>query len=222
MSIYYSDESVTLHHGDCLEITDWLEADVLVTDPPYGMAYSGFGGRKGEPRRNSGPLSIAGDRDAASRDEVLAAWGDRPALVFGTWRIARPTGTRQVIVWDKSANGPGMGALDVPWGPSHEEVYVLGSGWTGKRGGSVYRDKPFTSGESDRPDHPTPKPTSLMERLVSHTTGVIADPFAGSGSTLVAARNLGRKAIGVELEERYCEVIASRLSQGVLDFGSAS
>jgi site-specific DNA-methyltransferase (adenine-specific) len=222
MKPYYADDSVTLYHGDCREVTAWLEADVLVTDPPYGMGYSGFGGRKGEPRRASGRLTIAGDADAASRDEILALWGDRPALVFGTWRIERPAATRQVIVWDKSANGPGMGALDVPWGPSHEEVYVLGSGWVGARGGSVYRDKPFTSGDSDRPNHPTPKPTSLMERLLSHSVGTVADPFAGSGSTLVAAKQLGRKAIGVELEERYCEIVAKRLSQGVLDFGSAS
>ena len=218
---YYQDERVTLYHGDCREVTEWLVADVLVTDPPYDMAYSGFGGRKGEPRRTSGPVSIAGDADAASRDAILSLWGDKPALIFGTWRIPRPTSTRQVIVWDKSANGPGMGALDVPWGPSHEEVYVLGSGWVGKRGGSVYTDKPYTPSDADRPEHPTPKPTSLMERLISHTTGVVADPFAGSGSTLVAAKQLGRKAIGVELEERYCEVIAKRLAQDVLDFGGA-
>lgn len=136
-------------------------------------------------------------------------------------RVTRPPATRQVIVWDKSANGPGMGALDVPWGPSHEEVYVLGSGWVGKRGGSVYAVKPFTSGDADRPEHPTPKPVGLMERLLSHTSGVVADPFIGSGATLLAAKNLGRRAIGVELDERYCETAAKRLTQDTLFGGVA-
>lgn len=218
---YYQDDLVTLYHGDCRERTEWLEADVLVTDPPYGMGYTGFGGRKGEPRRATGALQIAGDLDPAIRDAMLEMWGDRPALVFGTWRVPRPLGTRQVIVWDKSANGPGMGALDVPWGPSHEEVYVLGSGWTGKRGGSVYAVKPFTSGDSDRPDHPTPKPIGLMERLIQHTVGVVAEPFSGSGATLLAAKNLGRRATGVELDERYCEIAAKRLTQDTLFGGVA-
>jgi site-specific DNA-methyltransferase (adenine-specific) len=222
MTPYYADESVTLYHGDCLKVTAWLEADVLVTDPPYGMAYRGFGGRPGMNDATK-HKAIEGDGTTEIRDAALTMWGDRPALVFGTWRVERPSGTRQLIVWDKSANGPGMGALDLPWGPSHEEVYVLGRGFHGKREGSVYGIRPFTSQDAIRPDHPTPKPTALMEALLAKCpAGVVADPFAGSGATLVAAALTGRKAIGVELEERYCEVIAKRLAQGVLDFGEAS
>jgi site-specific DNA-methyltransferase (adenine-specific) len=220
VSLYYEDDNVKLYHGDCLtEHREWLAADVLVTDPPYGMAYSGFGGRKGEPRRKTGPLCVIGDGDTKARDSALDAWGARPAIVFGKWSIERPLATRQVLIWDKSGNGPGMGALDLPWGPSFEEAYILGKGFTGKREGAVLRAQGFTSADANRPNHPTPKPVGLMERLIEKCPpGTVADPFSGSGSTLVAAKALGRKAIGVELEERYCEIAAKRLSQEAFDF----
>jgi site-specific DNA-methyltransferase (adenine-specific) len=205
---YYSDDSVTLYHGDCREVTAWLEADVLVTDPPYGMAY--VSGWK--------PNEIAGDRTLNIRDDALSAWGDRPAIVFGTWRVPRPAATRALLVWDKG-EWPGMGDLKLPWGPSHEEVYVLGEGFIGTREGTVIRTNRIPA---SRVDHPTPKPVSLMERLIQKCPhGVVADPFAGSGATLLAARAQGRRSIGVELEERYCELIASRLAQGDL-FGGAA
>ncbi|MGC5078488.1 DNA-methyltransferase [Agrococcus sp. DT81.2] len=205
MSIYYQDELVTLYHGDCLsEHTEWLAAESLVTDPPYGMAYSS-GWVKGRPER-----AIAGDGDLQARDKALALWGkDRPAIVFGTWRVAKPAGVRQTGIWDKG-DDPGMGDLSLPWGSSFEEFYILGSGFVGKRGGAVIRaNKPPVN---TRPDHPTPKPVGLMEKLIEHTVGVVADPFAGSGATLLAARNLGRPVVGVEVEEAYCELIAKRLA----------
>ena len=215
MSIYYQDEHVTLYHGDCREITAWLDADVLVTDPPYGMSYVSNRSKYGS------TAPIAGDADPNLRDAILAQWGDKPALVFGTWRVARPAAARMLLVWDKG-DCPGMGDLRMPWGPSWEEVYVLGEGFAGKRGGAVLRIPGLSAGSKDRPEHPTPKPVSLMERLIEKCPpGVIADPFAGSGATLLAAVNLGRKVIGVEYEERYCELIAKRLSSQTmtLDFG---
>ena len=203
---YYQDDLVTLFHGDCLEETAWLGADVLVTDPPYGMAYKS-GWVKDRP--------ISGDGDTAIRDKMLAVWGGKPAIVFGTWRVEKPKGVRQTGIWDKG-HDPGMGDLSLPWGSSFEEFYILGTGFIGKRGGAVIRvQKPPIA---TRPDHPTPKPIGLMESLVGNTVGVVADPFAGSGSTLIAARNLGRRAIGAELEERYCELIAKRLSQQAFNF----
>ena len=206
---YYQDDRVTLYHGDCREVTEWLAADVLVTDPPYGMAYA-----SGWPA--SWPRSVANDATAEVRDAIIAAWGARPALVFGTWRVPKPMGVAQTLIWDKG-DDPGMGDLSFPWGSFWEEVYAFGGGFTGKRQNGILRG--WRCPKSGR-DHPTPKPLGLMGHLIDRCPpGTIADPFAGSGSTLVAAKQLGRRAIGVELEERYCEVIARRLSQDVLDFG---
>lgn len=210
---YYQDDRVTLYHGDCLEITEWLAADVLVTDPPYGIDY------QSNQRRVSIARSIRGDKDTAARDGALALWGSRPALAFGTWRIQRPEGTRQVLVWD-TKGALGMGAMDLPWKPSHQEVYVLGRGFVGRRTTDVLTHAPVQSMASNGREHPHEKPVPLLQDLIAKCPpGTIADPFAGSGSTLVAAKALGRRAIGVELDERYCEIAARRLAQEVLDLG---
>jgi len=215
MEPYYQDDLVTLFHGDCIEVTEWLSADVLVTDPPYGMAYeSNFNRIKGTQKVGR---PVAGDETPDIRDRALDAWGAKPALVFGRWDVPRPAATRHRLIWDKG-NSVGMGDLSVPWGHAEEEIYLLGTGFVGKRESNVIRAQMLMSGDKSRPDHPTPKPIGLMEVLVGKTVGVVADPFAGSGATLLAARNLGRRVIGVELEERYCELIAKRMSQQSFDF----
>lgn len=221
---YYQDNRITLYHGDCLEIRAWLDADVLVTDPPYGIAYScnyryaKAKGREAAAKPIAAP--IAGDSDTTQRDSALSVWGTRPAIIFGRWDQPRPIATHTRLIWDKG--GGFLGDLSNPWGKSDEEIYVLGRGFSGKREGSVVRIH-LNSQAADRPNHPTPKPIPLMERLIDKCPpGTIADPFAGSGATLIAARNLGRKAIGVELEERYCEIIARRLDQMCLDFGEGA
>jgi len=217
---YYQDDHVTLYHGDCLTIDAWLAADVLVTDPPYGIAYeTGMDHRKGTDRDRV--RSVSGDSDTAARSAVLSVWGERPAMVFGSWKIDRPEGTRALLTWCKGLNC-GMGDLSMPWKPNTEEIYVFGGGFIGHRGSSVLNYQAPVSQQSWGRLHPTEKPLDLMVHLIAKCPlGAIADPFAGSGSTLVAAKRLGRKAIGVELDERYCEIAAKRLAQGVLDFGAA-
>ena len=212
MSVYYSDESVTLYHGDAREITEWAAADVLVTDPPYGMAQqSGRGGKFGD-------LRIVGDDDTTARDTILDLWGARPALMFGRWSAPRPPGTRMVLTWEKG-NHVGMGDLSLPWKPNTEEVYVLGSGFVGHRGTSVLRHHAPAPARRLGRQHPTENPVSLMRDLLAKCPPewVVADPFAGSGTTLRAAADLGRRAVGVEIDEAYCEVLARRLAQGALD-----
>jgi hypothetical protein len=212
MRPYYDDgQGRVIYHGDARELRQWLVADAMVTDPPFGMSY------------NSGWQSrpIANDGDTSVRDAVIALWvemwGEKPALVFGRWNCPHPANTRMVLTWDKG-DWPGMGDLKLPWGPSTEEIYVLGSGFTGKRGGSVVRCDRLT-GELI---HPNEKPVELLGKLIERCPpGLIADPFMGSGTTLVAAKLLGRPAIGVEVDERYCELAANRLAQGVL-FGGAA
>lgn len=214
MSLYYEDEYVKLFHGDCRdsENGEWLEADVLITDPPYGIDYQSGS------RRDKLAASILNDKDTQVRDDVLRLWGDRPALVFGTWRIDRPAATKARLVWD-TLGALGMGDLRIPWKPSDQEIYVLGDGpWQGRRTNNVLSFAPVQSTAKNGRIHPHEKPVRLMTELVAKTLGVVADPSAGSGPTLVAARMLGRKAIGVELDEGYCEEIVKRLSQQAFDF----
>ena len=208
---YYSDDFVTIYHGDCKEILPGLSFDVVVTDPPYGISYVSNMALDGPSK------PIHGDDTTDLRDYVIKAADGKPMLIFGTWKMPRPAETRELLIWHKNNVGPGMGDLSLPWGPAHEEIYVIGEGWTGKRRSNVYSVKGYSAGAKERPDHPTPKPVFLMRELVERSPqGVILDPFMGSGSTLRAAKDLGRKAIGIEIDEQYCETAVKRLAQEVL------
>ena len=225
---YYSDDSVVLYHGDCLEVTEWLKADVLVTDPPYGINWSqSFGANQHKWRIPVKVVKdvIKNDNSPQARDTVLSAWNNRPAVVFGSWRIPRPLGTQHTLIWHKAGAYAGVRSGH-PFISNHEEIYILGRGFV-NTGAPLYSVMTTTEPRHvavQQIGHPTPKPVGLMEKLIDRCPidWVISDPFAGSGSTLLAARNLGRKCIGVELEERYCELIARRLDQLCLDFGEGA
>ena len=229
MKPYYCDTAVTLYHGDCLEVAEWLDADVLVTDPPYGIGWRlpKMPPLKDNPKRrhsSNSHVGIANDSDATYRDAVLDRWGDsKPAVVFASPTAPLPSvPIRQMLVWQKPSTTGIFGTV-AGFRRDFEAIYLLG-----KFPSSVAERSSIikTGGHHTQylnGDHPHAKPVAVMEQLIlACPDGVIADPFAGSGSTLVAARNLGRKAIGVELEERYCEIIAKRLDQMCLDFGGAS
>jgi DNA modification methylase len=221
---YFDDGQVQLYLGDCRDVTEWLAADVLVTDPPYGMAYERS--RRTWKMPADRPARITGDADTALRDWALEAWGARPAMAFGSLKLAVPACTTQVLVYRKP---PDSGTHGAAAGFRHdvEAVYLTGP-WPHAIGGrsSVIETSARMIGGAHglaaRSGHPHAKPVDVMETLIAACPpGVIADPFAGSGSTLVAARNLGRHAIGVEVDERYCEKAARRLSQMILG-GEAS
>jgi hypothetical protein len=224
MKPYYEGDGITLYHGDCREIDAWLTADVLVTDPPYGRAWKQGDTGSGRGWVSDKHAGISNDSDTSVRDAALTLWGARPALSFGDLMMPPPANVKHVLIYDKGNDAGFTGAVG-GYRRNVEAVYLLNSGWGSGLGGrsAVLSTKASAGGNLARTTgHPHTKPGDIMERLIVYTTGVIADPFAGSGSTLVAAKLQGRAAIGVELEERYCEIAARRLSQGVLDFGDAS
>jgi len=236
MSVYYQDESVTLYHGDCREVLASLEdrsVDCVITDPPYterthGMAKTNKGKGHGVKALDfahitDGDLtSILAECGRVTRRWVVASLAYQHAFKFDG---EPPAGLRtlRLGVWVKtnpmpqiSADRPGQGWESIAYMHRADEKPSWHGG--GKHGNYVL---PVQQGEG----HPTVKPLSMVADWVRSFTDhgqTILDPFAGSGTTLRAAIDNGRKAIGVELEERYCEVIAKRLAQGVLDFGDAS
>lgn len=225
---YYVDGHVTLWHGDCRTVGGWLTADVLVTDPPYGKRWrlgrnwtnaAGGGGH----RSTGQATSIVGDRDTTARDDALRLWGNRLAVVFGDLLIPPPVGAVHVLVYAKPDDA-GVRAARAGRRRDIEGVWLVGDWPTGVGGASsVLRTNGRVAGPRGmalRAGHPHAKPLDVMQQLIALAPGgVVADPFAGSGSTLLAARALGRRAVGVEIDERYCERIARRLAQGDLFSG---
>lgn len=223
MRPYYEADGITLYHGDCRECRKWYGGHVLVTDPPYGKAW----------RRSANTLrateahdGIANDEDTSMRDWALAQWADEPAVVFGSLYAPAPKNVRHILIWEKPPDAGVIGST-TGFRRDVEAIYLLGKfpRRVADRG-SVLRSAATNSGSPSSPagrtGHPHAKPVDLICTLLSYCPpGVVVDPFAGSGSILVAAKIMGRRAIGVELEEKYCEVAAERLSQMVLDLGAA-
>jgi site-specific DNA-methyltransferase (adenine-specific) len=217
---YYEEAGITIYHGDCREILPELSCDALVTDPPFGI---GWGRATWADSSDAYPELMRWLVGEAKR-AVPAGW----CFVFQAmlncahfhewfpegWRLfaacknfaqIRPTGVWHswdpVVFW---RNGEAFRNRDV------SEV--------------INRD--FHIGNvaglfAYRAGHPSPRPLDTMRHIVALSTarrGFVCDPFMGSGTTLRAAKDLGRRAIGIEIEERYCEIAAKRLAQGVLPF----
>jgi DNA modification methylase len=217
---YYEGDGVTLYHGDCREVAGaWAPADVLLTDPPYGIAWTRGVHAARASRAHAG---IANDGDTSVRDWALATWGPRPAILFGSLYAPFPSPLRHLLVWEKPRDAGVVGST-TGYRRDVEAVFLCGE-WprVKARWGSVVRSRVKGAGaHAARIGHPHAKPVDLLCMLMERAPGgMVADPFAGSGSTLVAARMAGRRAVGVELDERYCEIAATRLSQGALSLSA--
>ncbi len=213
MTPYYQHAGITIYHGDCREVMHSLHWDVIVCDPPYGLGVE-LSRRNGE--------RIQGDSTTEIRDFIVGIpYG--PKLIFGSPSVPEPAGDKFKLIWDKSEL-TGMGDLGFPWKQSHEEIYVYGDGFeSSRRRGSILR-YPLRPAWTKHPEavsnsHPTEKPLGLMVDLLECCPWLdVLDPTCGTGTTLKAAKKLSKSAIGIEIEEKYCEIAAKRLSQEVFDF----
>lgn len=209
---YYQDDAVTIYHGDCREIAPGLAVDVVVTDPPYGIAYSSGWSRE----TRSHAEKIVGDASTEMRDWAVMKFADKPCAFFATPKCRLLMEPRALLVWDKG-EAAGMGDLSIPWKPNWEVIWVGGGGWVGTRTSSVLRGSSMVTTSAMGRSHPHEKPVWLLAALIAKAPeGIVLDPFMGSGTTLRAAKDLGRKAIGIEIEEKYCEIAARRMRQEVL------
>ena len=238
MEPYYEADGVTLYHGDCREVLETLPDEsvrAVITDPPYTErthknARASVGKTQGKDTFREGVTDFAAITDddlraclsecgRISRGWVIATLDYRHAVEFdlepplglkcqrvGVWVKTNPTpqltGDRPAQGWEAIAYLHRARGRSVWYGGGKHGNYVLNI--DGQQG------------------HPTAKPLPMVRDWVLNFTrpgDTILDPFAGSGTTLRAAADEGRKAIGVELEERYCEIIANRLAQGALDLG---
>lgn len=241
MKPYYADDAVTLYHGDARDILPTIGAGTvgaIITDPPYNISHRNGrdGTTPGRLRRSDGTSrTVRRDFGAWDRD-----WQPAPFIAEAR-RLLRPSGsliafTSEFLIADWLASGLNHRNLIV-WRktnptPQFPKLYVQSielavwqvngpGGWVFNAGGykpNCY-DGPIVAG-AERV-HPTQKPVWLMRDLTAvHTApdDLVLDPYAGSGSTLHACRDLGRRVVGIEKDERYCEAIARRLAQDVLPF----
>lgn len=202
MTPYYQDESVCIYHSDCREVLPFLpKTDLLLTDPPYGI---GFAAQPTKWQRRAGKQAESWDDDAVPLWLISQAVGlCSHAIVWGGNYYALPI-ARCWLSWHKPDAPPSMGNVEYAWtslDQNSRQISVSIGATNGERVG-----------------HPNQKPEAVMRwALMQAPEGCnVLDPFMGSGTTLVAAKRLGRKAIGIERELRYVELAVERLRHGSL------
>jgi site-specific DNA-methyltransferase (adenine-specific)/modification methylase len=211
MKPYYDHAGITIYHGDCREFVAATMA--CVTDPPYGIGYMhGEGGGCLAKSTIFADIPIA--NDDAPFDPAFLLWMQGTLILWGANHYASKLPNSSCwLVWDKR---DGMCTNDqadceMAWTNLESPARLKRHYWNGMLKASE-RDEPRV--------HPTQKPVEIMKWCIGFTDPeeTIYDPFMGSGTTLRAAKDLGRRAIGIEIEEKYCEIAAKRLSQEVFQF----
>ena len=204
---YYQDRFVTLYHGSSVEmIPADLAPECVVTDPPYGVGFK-YESYDDTPE-NYAPIRQLLERLTANAKQMALMSGQRQM-----WNMPKP---KWALCWAK----PGSCRRSDLGGFNEWEPVLLYGKWRKVNNDLKWLPNCVNYHKDIATEHPCPKPAKLMTWLVSLTDGEILDPFAGSGSTLLAAKQLNRKAVGIEIEEKYCEIIAKRMSQDVLSLGT--
>ena len=221
MKPYYQDESVTIYNADCRDVLPTLDnVDLVLTDPPYGIGLgmvlkhgtSKFGGIHDQESswNNEIPLKECFDLIYEKSDEQII-WG---CNYFGAFirDVGRIVHDKELLIKNTKLR---WSEADIASCSFQRRVTLYRYRWNG----NVQGDR--INWNNDGPDkrlHPTQKPLRLMKWCIEQApkSQTILDPFMGSGTTLRAAKDLGRKAIGIEIEERYCEIAANRMSQLVM------
>jgi DNA modification methylase len=218
ISPYYQADGITLYHGDMREVLSDLDrVDLVVTDPPYVV---GLASTTSEPKVGGWPdlmnaatwysSWLAECRRLTDPDGavwVFNSWRSLPALSRAAYEARWPI--QSLLVWDKQSIGPGWRGLR----PRYELVALFAHRRFGIADRTLTDVYPCRWPAGRKPTgHPAEKPVALLRHLIGISGAqVVLDPFAGSGSTLVAAKQLGCRAVGVEFEQRWCELAASRL-----------
>lgn len=213
MKPYYDDgKGIVIYHGDCLRVLDHLAPhygerpfDLLLTDPPYGIGADKGVGKYG--RLKVGADAPQWDNSAVSGVTLSAARRmAKRAIVWGGNYFDLPP-SRKFLVWDKGAGFAGRDFAEC------EQAWCS---WDGNA--QVFKRDPLAAGDYRGKQHPTEKPEALMLwcLTVAGRVASVFDPFMGSGTTLVAAKRLGKSCVGIEMNEAYCEIAAKRLAQEAL------
>jgi site-specific DNA-methyltransferase (adenine-specific) len=239
MTPYYDEDGITIYHGDCREVLPKMPAvDLLLTDPPYSLSVESD--HENLPGRGTRRLNFFdGDLDWATMTEAVidrVIYASHLADAAYVWCGHRQFGPlveafesqgfkTRFLVWRKSVPVPAPPG--VGWDSAAELcIYAFRSGrkWippTGTKVPNVLDADSYRHGQPGKNGHPTQKPMVTALRPIEYSTepgDLVLDPFMGSGTTLAAAQQLGRRAIGIEIEEKYCEIAVQRLAQGVLEF----
>ncbi len=217
MKPYYEHAGITIYHGDCRDILPYIEAEVIITDPVWPNCPAG------KITGHERPYELFADFCAAlhpiSRRLAIELRNDCDPRFLGPVPARFPF---LQVMWCRYAMPGYLGRVL----GGNETVYVFGTPIKSVEGRRVVPSISPVAQPGDRPKNGHPMSRALVHQAFivnwcSDPEEIIADPFCGSGTSLVAAKNAGRKAIGIEIEERYCEIAAKRLSQEVMDFGIA-